>query len=195
MITTTNQNYHVIRNAIIVMIVGLALTAPVWGSTCSSWATADFWSTPPTPEIASGYLLSGGCDPNELVRFELEDGTSIVVSAVIHLAAGAARVNEAGAQEGADIVHMLLRDGASVMLRDRSGNTPLHRASHEAASSDAIKYLLGAGADPKATNNDGQTACGRYRSNVSDPGERDSMVEDQLCVSELEGAMMEKSEM
>jgi hypothetical protein len=60
-------------------------------------------------------------------------------------------------QRRPDAVHALIRLGADVHARDRSGATPLFLAA-EGGRGSAVRALLAAGADPAARNNLGESA-------------------------------------
>jgi ankyrin repeat protein len=63
-----------------------------------------------------------------------------------------------------ECISVLLRAGASVSLRDSSGNTALSKAVFSSRGSGAIIRLLReAGADPLATNNHGVSPVGLAR--------------------------------
>lgn len=83
--------------------------------------------------------LNGGKNPNEVDKL---DGTSALISA--------AKGNHI------PVMQVLIADHALVDIKDKTGNTALNWAS-ERGNSDAVAFLLKAGADPNTIDRSGNT--------------------------------------
>jgi ankyrin repeat protein len=99
---------------------------------------AAFFSQPETAEE----LLNNGADPNAVAT----NGTKLAV------------INSAAASGNAELVKMLLREGANPDSQQEGGYTALHSAAHN-NNSEMVRALLEAGADPSIRTNDGKTAA------------------------------------
>ena len=91
---------------------------------------------------AAEALLEHGADPNAVA-------TNVTKLAVI---------NSAAASGNAELVKMLLREGANPDSQQEGGYTALHSAAHS-NNSEMVQALLDAGANPSIRTNDGKTAA------------------------------------
>jgi ankyrin repeat protein len=98
---------------------------------------AAFFSQPEAAEE----LLNNGADPNAVAS----NGTRLAV------------INSAAASGNADLVKMLLREGANPDAQQEGGYTALHAAAQH-DNVEMVKALLDAGADPSIHTNDGKRA-------------------------------------
>ncbi len=98
---------------------------------------ASFFSQPQAAEE----LLHNGADPNAVAT----NGTKLAV------------INSAAASGNADLVKMLLREGANPDAQQEGGFTALHSAAQQ-NNQDMVRALLNAGADASIRTNDGRTA-------------------------------------
>ena len=99
---------------------------------------ASFFSQPGAAEA----LLEHGADPNAVAT----NGTKLAV------------INSAAASGSAELVKLLLREGANPDSQQEGGYTALHSAAHN-NNSEMVKVLLEAGADSSIRTNDGKTAA------------------------------------
>ncbi len=79
------------------------------------------------------------------------------------------------------VVELLLDRGAEVNVRDNGRVTPLHDAAMSSSNPKVIKLLLDYGADSKARESDGHTACELLQYNDVLKGHTLSEVRDWLC--------------
>jgi len=98
---------------------------------------AAFFSQPAAAEV----LLNNGADPNAVAT----NGSKLAV------------INSAAASGNAEIVRMLLREGANPDAQQEGGYTALHAAAQH-NNADMTKALLDAGANTSIRTNDGKTA-------------------------------------
>jgi ankyrin repeat protein len=93
------------------------------------------------PEAAKD-LLNNGADPNAVAT----NGSKLAV------------INSAAASGNAELVKMLLREGASPDAQQEGGFTALHSAAHN-NNVEMVQALLNAGADVSTRTSDGKTAA------------------------------------
>lgn len=98
---------------------------------------AAFFSQPQ----AARELLNQGADPNAIAA----NGTKLAV------------INSAAASGNAEIVKMLLQEGANPDSQQEGGYTALHSAAHN-NNVEMVRALIEAGADISIRTNDGKTA-------------------------------------
>jgi ankyrin repeat protein len=99
---------------------------------------AAFFSQPAAVEE----LLNNGADPNAVAS----NGTKLAV------------INSAAASGNADLLKMLLREGANPDAQQEGGFTALHAAAQH-NNTEMVRALLEAGADASIPTKDGQTAA------------------------------------
>lgn len=99
---------------------------------------ASFFSQPEAAEE----LLNHGADPNAIAT----NGTKL------------AAINSAAASGNAELVKMLLREGADPDAQQEGGFTALHSAAHN-NNVEMVQALLDAGADVSIRTNDGKIAA------------------------------------
>jgi ankyrin repeat protein len=87
-------------------------------------------------------LLSNGADPNAVAT----NGSKLAV------------INSAAASRNAELVKMLLREGANPDAQQNGGFTALHAAAQH-NNAEMAKALLDAGADASLRTDDGKTAA------------------------------------
>lgn len=121
------------RIAVLALVVGLMLGAPVWSQ--GRTRTPLHWAAQHGHVEVVRTLIDNGADVNAKDVF----GRTPLHLAVSH----------------PNVIALLLDAGASVDARDSLSNTPLHRAVPSIESVDA---LIRAGADVRAKNTSGNTA-------------------------------------
>jgi len=99
---------------------------------------ASFFSQP----AAAEELLKNGADPNAVAT----NGSKLAV------------INSAAASNNAELVKMLLRDGANPDAQQQGGFTALHAAAQH-SNTEMIQALLDSGADASLRSADGKTAA------------------------------------
>lgn len=99
---------------------------------------ASFFSQP----AAAEELLNHGADPNAVAT----NGSKLAV------------INSAAASNNAEVVKMLLREGANPDAQQNGGFTALHAAAQH-NNAEMVQALLDAGADPSIHTDDGKTAA------------------------------------
>jgi ankyrin repeat protein len=99
---------------------------------------------------AAEALLNNGADPNAVAS----NGSRLTV------------INSAAASGNADLVKMLLREGANPDAQQEGGYTALHAAAQH-NNVEMVKALLDAGADPSIQTNDGKRALDMAGSEAS----------------------------
>jgi uncharacterized protein len=99
---------------------------------------AAFFSQPEAAEE----LLNNGADPNAVAT----NGTRLAV------------INSAAASGNAELVKLLLREGANPDAQQEGGFTALHAAAQH-NNAEMVQALLDAGADVSIRTNDGKTAA------------------------------------
>ena len=99
---------------------------------------ASFFSQPE----AAQELLNNGADPNAVAT----NGTKLAV------------INSAAASNNAELVRMLLREGANPDAQQEGGYTALHAAAHRNNVA-MVQALLDSGADVSIRTNDGKAAA------------------------------------
>ncbi len=99
---------------------------------------ASFFSQPQAAEE----LLKNGADPNAVAT----NGSKLAV------------INSAAASNNAELVKMLLREGANPDAQQQGGFTALHAAAQH-NNAEMIQALLDAGADVSLRTDDGKTAA------------------------------------
>lgn len=99
---------------------------------------ASFFSQP----AAAQELLNSGADPNAVAT----NGSKLAV------------INSAAASNNAEVVRMLLREGANPDAQQQGGFTALHAAAQH-KNAEMIQALLDSGADTSLRSADGKTAA------------------------------------
>jgi ankyrin repeat protein len=99
---------------------------------------AAFFSQPQAAEE----LLNKGADPNAVAT----NGTRLAI------------INSAAASDNAEVVKMILREGANPDAQQEGGYTALHSAAHN-NNVEMVQALLNAGADTSIRTDDGKTAA------------------------------------
>ncbi|HEY3163880.1 MAG TPA: ankyrin repeat domain-containing protein [Candidatus Limnocylindrales bacterium] len=98
----------------------------------------------------------GGADAAEVARILLDAGADVNARSANDFSVLPLHSAVAGAHD--DVAAVLIEAGADVNARQRHGWTPLHGAAQNGAAV-SVERLLAAGADPRATNDDGVTAA------------------------------------
>jgi ankyrin repeat protein len=99
---------------------------------------ASFFSQP----AAAEELLKNGADPNAVAT----NGSKLAV------------INSAAASNNAEVVKLLLRDGANPDAQQQGGYTALHAAAQH-NNAEMVRVLLDAGANVSLRSDDGKTAA------------------------------------